>query len=152
LRLSTQKTKGHVMLPLPAEVKAALDLLPFPMHEDGSQTDSGYFFWSGSGKKSSARGTAERMLAPVFRRAKILGAHTHRFRHTLATDILAKGGTMAHVAEVLGISEHIARRHYAKWSAARQERIATIMRAVQGGKSRVGEVPQQQKEQPPLLQ
>jgi site-specific recombinase XerD len=110
--------------------QAALDALPFPMHEDGSQTDTGYFFWSGSGKKSSARGTAERMLAPVLRKAKIAGAHADPFRHTLATDILARGATMADVADVLGISEHIARRHYAKWSAARQERIATIMRCV----------------------
>jgi integrase len=75
------------------------------------------------------------MLAPVFRRAKIAGAHAHRFRHTLATDILARGGTMAHVADVLGISEHIARRHYAKWSAARQERIPTIVRLVHGGEA-----------------
>jgi integrase len=75
------------------------------------------------------------MPAPVFRKAKIAGAHAHRFRHTLATDILARGGTMADVAGVLGISEHIARRHYAKWSAARQERIATIVRAVQSGEA-----------------
>lgn len=40
---------------------------------------------------------------------------------------------MADVADVLGISEHIARRHYAKWSAARQQRISTIMRLVHGG-------------------
>jgi hypothetical protein len=32
-------------------------------------------------------------------------------------------------------SEHIARSHYAKWSAARQERIATIMRLVNGGEA-----------------
>jgi integrase len=75
------------------------------------------------------------MLAPVFRRAKILGAHAHRFRHTLATDILARGSTMADVADVLGISEHIARRHYAKWSDPCQERISEIMRAVQGGEA-----------------
>lgn len=37
---------------------------------------------------------------------------------------------MADVADVLGISEHIARRRYAKWSAARQERISEIMRRV----------------------
>jgi len=75
------------------------------------------------------------MLAPVFRRARILGALAHRFRHTLATDILARGGTMADVADVLGISEHIARRHYAKLSAARRERISTIMRLVHGGEA-----------------
>ena len=44
---------------------------------------------------------------------------------------------MADVADVLGISEHIARRHYAKRSAARQERIATIMRLVHDGEPEV---------------
>jgi phage-related protein len=45
------------------------------------------------------------MLAPVFRKAKIVGAHAHRFRHTRSTDIVARGGTMAEMADVLGISE-----------------------------------------------
>jgi hypothetical protein len=39
---------------------------------------------------------------------------------------------------VLGISENIARRHYAKWSAARQERISTIMRLVHDGEVTAG--------------
>jgi hypothetical protein len=39
------------------------------------------------------------------------------------------------VADVLGISEHIARRHHAKSSAARQERISAIMRLVHGGEA-----------------
>jgi hypothetical protein len=94
------------------------------------------FCWSGSGKKSSARRIAERTPTPACRKAQIAGAHAHRFGHTLATDILARDGTMADVADVLGIGEHIARRHHAKWSAARQERIATIMRAVQGGEAK----------------
>jgi site-specific recombinase XerD len=90
------------------------------------------------------------MLAPVFRRAKIADAHAHRFRHTLATDILARGSTMAGVADVLGISEHIARRHYAKWSAARQERISTIMRLVHGGEA--GKPTPQVPDQRPMIQ
>jgi integrase len=67
-----------------------------------------------------------------------------RFRHTLATDILARGGTMSDIADVLGISEHIARRHYAKWSAARQERITTIMRLVEGGEADASQQPREQ--------
>jgi len=82
------------------------------------------------------------MLTRVFREAKIAGARAHRFRHTLATGILARGGTMADVADVLGISEHIARRHYAKWSSARQERISTIMRQVHAGEGFVAGTPQ----------
>jgi integrase len=56
--------------------------------------------------------------------------HAHRFRHTLATEILARGGTMSDVADVLGISENVARKHFAKWSPARQARISEIMRRV----------------------
>ncbi len=133
IQLFTQKTKGHVTLPIPVELKNALDALPFPMRENGSQVDSGYFFWSGSGKKSSARGIAERLLGAVFEKAKVEGAHAHRFRHTLATDILARGGSMADVADVLGIGEHVARKHYAKWSQARQERINALLQAVYSG-------------------
>jgi len=53
----------------------------------------------------------------------------------MATDILARGGTMADVADVLGISEHIARKHYAKWSPARQQRISSVMSLVQSGQA-----------------
>jgi len=70
----------------------------------------------------------------------------------MASDILARGGTMADVADVLGIREHIARRHYAKWSAARQERVATIMRAVQGGEAAVAEVRQAREQTPHLVE
>lgn len=79
------------MLSAPAEVRAAPHALPFPIREDKSQTDSGYFLWSGSGKKSSACGIAQRMLAPVFPQVRIAGAHDHRFRHTLAAVVLGEG-------------------------------------------------------------
>jgi hypothetical protein len=55
---------------------------------------------------------------------------------------------LADAADVLGISEHIARRRYAKWSAARQERIATIMRAMQGGEAAVPDLPKVHEENP----
>jgi len=67
--------------------------------------------------------TAERTLRSVFERSGVKDAHPHKFRHTLATETLAKGGTMEDVATILGISEAIAAKHYAKWSPARQERI-----------------------------
>ena len=77
----------------------------------------------------------ERTLAAVFNKSKVKDAHAHRFRHTLTTEILARGGTMSGVADVLGISENVARKHYAKWSPARQERISGIMRRVFTGTS-----------------
>ena len=133
IRLYTRKTGGHVMLPILNELKAALDVLPIPIRGDGKQEDQGFYFWTGRGTRQSAREIAWRLLKSVFEKAGIKNGKPHRFRHTLATDILARGGTMADAADVLAITEAIARKHYAKWSPARQERIATIMKAVQFG-------------------
>jgi site-specific recombinase XerD len=36
---------------------------------------------------------AERTLSTVFTRAEVKDAHAHRFRHTLATELLEKGWT-----------------------------------------------------------
>ena len=77
-------------------------------------------------------GTVERALAAVFKKSGVPSAHAHRFRHTLATDILTQGGTEQDVADVLGISAAIVRKHYAKWTPARQERIMALLNAVHG--------------------
>jgi site-specific recombinase XerD len=128
--LHTQKTGGTVYLPIPAELEAALDALPPPR---GAGADPRFFFWNGVTSRRAVVGIAERTLAAVFKRSGVAGAHAHRFRHTLATEILARGGTEQDVADILGISAHIVRRHYAKWSAARQQRISTLMRGFQSG-------------------
>ena len=60
-----------------------------------------------------------------FQALGVKGAHAHKFRHTLATDMLAKGKTTADVAGILGISEAVVIRHYTRWSQARQERITS---------------------------
>ena len=67
-------------------------------------------------------------------------------------DFAPKGGATADVADVLGISEHIARQHYAKWSAARQERISTIMRAVHDGALTAAQTPQGREGKPAVIQ
>ena len=72
----------------------------------------------------------ERCLRSVFKASGVVDARAHRFRHTMATEILANVGTMSDVADVLGISESIAERHYAKWNQARQDRIGALMRVM----------------------
>ena len=73
---------------------------------------------------------AERTLTSVFAKAGVLRAHAHRFRHTLATELLEQGWTFEDVAEVLGNSPNIVRKHYAKWSRGRQDRITDMMKSV----------------------
>jgi predicted transcriptional regulator len=50
----------------------------------------------------------------------------HR-RHTLATELLGAGASFEEVADILGNSPEIVRKHYAKWSTARQARIDNLM-------------------------
>ncbi len=128
--LHTQKTQGLVLLPIPRELSAALEAAPLPR---GARPSCPYFFWNGVGSRRALVGTAERTLAAVFRSSGVAKAKAHRFRHTLATDILVKGGTEQDVADVLGISPAVVRKHYAKWTPARQQRILTLMKAVHSG-------------------
>ena len=77
---------------------------------------------------------AHKTLHAVFRLSRVEKARSHRFRHTLATEILSKGGTEQDVADFLGISPSVVRKHYAKWNRGRQERVVNIMRAVHGSR------------------
>ena len=127
--LRTMKNGKIVKLPVHPELKAALDGLPEPK---GSSGESKYFFWSGNGTARSMVRDATRTMAAVFKASGVAGAHAHRFRHTLATEILEAGGTFEDAAEVLGNSPNIIKKHYAKWSPRRQERISAIMTEIFG--------------------
>jgi integrase/recombinase XerC len=129
IRVRTQKTGEPVFVWVPAELVEALRALPVPR---GAGEDCRYFFWSGDCTKRAACGSAERTLTRIFKRAGVKGAHAHRFRHTLATDLLAKGATCEDVADILGNSPAIVRKHYVKWSRGRQERITELMQNVYG--------------------
>ncbi len=125
--LHTQKTGGLVLLPIPVELLDALGRLPVPR---GASPGCPCFFWNGVTSRRAVVGIAERTLSAVFKKSGVHRAKAHRFRHTLATDILVKGGTEQDVADVLGISPAIVRKHYAKWTPQRQERILNLMKSV----------------------
>ena len=129
IHLHTNKTSGVVRLPVPMELQQALDDLPVPK---GSDRGCPYYLWNGHTSRRQIVTMGLKTLEAVFKKAGVPKAKSHRFRHTLATDILAKGGTIQDVADVLGISAHVAARHYAKWSQARDERIMRLMERVHG--------------------
>ena len=121
------KSGGIVKLPLHPEAEAAIAVLPTPR---GAPRDCPYFFWTGLGSREGVAKMAGRTLQRVFERAMVPNAHAHRFRHTLATELLAKGATFEDIADILGNSPAIVRKHYAKWSSQRQERISNLMQTV----------------------
>src|ERR1017187_7203132 len=70
---------------------------------------------------------------PIPKKMTAIGRSPARQRHTLATELLGNGATFEDVADVLGNSPEIVRKHYAKWSPARQARIDELMEKVHAG-------------------
>ena len=127
--LHALKNGAPIWLPLFAEMKFALECLPLPK---GADSDCPYFFWTGNGHRDCFIKTADRTLQAVFRKSGVADAKAHRFRHTLATEILATGGSIQDVANILGDSPAIIQKHYAKWSPEYQKRTAEILQRVRG--------------------
>jgi site-specific recombinase XerD len=122
--LRTLKTGGLVFLKIPQELLDALAMLPAPR---GAPSPSRYFFWNEAALKQTNVDKSRRTLVAVFKRSGVQNAHAHRFRHTLATEILARGDREEDVAKILGISPNVVRQHYAKWSPAWQARIDEVI-------------------------
>lgn len=125
--LHTMKNGKNIFLPIPPLLRETLDALPIPK---GTKGQSKYFFWSGNGTTRAVIRGATRTLARVFELSGVEGAHAHRFRHTLATALLEKGWTTEDVSDVLGSTPEIIRKHYAQWTAQRQERILSLAQDV----------------------
>ena len=121
----TTKNGKPVRLPVHPALQAALDILPLPRGADNRECR--YFFWSGNGGRQAVIRDARRTLEAVYAASGVTRACSHRFRHTLATEILEMGGTFEDAADILGDTEAIIRKHYAKWSAGRQARIASLL-------------------------
>ena len=48
----------------------------------------------------------------MFKKSGVKNAHAHRYRHTLATRLLEQGATFEEVADILGNSPEVVRKHY----------------------------------------
>lgn len=131
IMLRARKNGVVIWAPIYPDVQAALDRLPVPR---GASADSPYYFWAGpnSSKPESFVKTTERTMQAMFRKSGVTNAHFHRFRHTLATELLIKGATIEDVANILGDDPDTIRKHYAKWSPAYQERTTALLNRVRG--------------------
>jgi integrase len=128
-RLEKRAVKNHrmVRVQLQPPVLAALQLLPGPK---AAPQDGRLFFSSGNASLRSLVKGAARTLIAVFERSDVKKAHAHRFRHTLASELLGKGGTYEEIAKILGDSPATIRRYYAKWTEEQQSRQDTLTRKI----------------------
>ncbi len=59
-------------------------------------------------------------MSVVFTRAGVLDGHPHRCRHTLASELMAKGATYEEIGRVLADDASTIRKDYAKWTPESQ--------------------------------
>jgi len=90
-----------IRVELPSSVIDALDTVPL---SKGAAQDNRRLFAKDS--------------ASLFKLSTVAGAHPQRFRHTLASELIAKGGLwlLSELAAILGNSEIGIARYYAKWT------------------------------------
>jgi len=110
----------------PRQLEAGLDALPLPWN---AAQNCPHYFWNGQSSRRAVVGIAERTLSAVFNKSGVKDAHAHRYRHTLATRLLEQGATFEQVADILGNSPEVVRKHYGKWSRGRQANIDRLMMA-----------------------
>lgn len=85
-----------------------------------------------AGTAMNMRAVSERWRDNVGKVFKLAGPFDerptpHRFRHTFVRILLEKGVPVADVAELIGDTEDVVRRHYAKWVPERQARLTKIL-------------------------
>jgi integrase len=105
-----------VFIPLPPFVTDALDACP--------RKSERYWFWTGAGSRQTLAGNWRRTFRRLCELAGVPDGHPHRFRDTLAVELLLDGVPIERVAIVLGHSSvRITEKHYAPWVHARQAQL-----------------------------
>ena len=116
LFLYMQKTGVPVYVPLPEFVVDSLNACP--------RKTERYWFWTGVGSKATLTGNWRRTFRRLCEIAGVRDGHPHRFRDTLAVELLLEGVPMERVSVLLGHSSvKITERHYAPWVQARQTQL-----------------------------
>jgi integrase len=119
----TQKRKKRVILPMHTELLFALEaererLKPLP--------SAHVLLNPATGTRMTRPRLYQRMLA-LGKRAGVAGAHPHRFRDTLAVDMLSRGASPYDVAKMLGDTIDTVEKHYTPFVKELRERVRNIL-------------------------
>ena len=119
----TQKNQKRVILPIYSELLFFLDA----EHERRKPQSSDLVLMNpGTGRPLTRPRLYQRMLS-LGRRAGVSNAHPHRFRDTLAVDMLVKGANPYDVAKMLGDTIGTVEKHYVPFVRELRERVRLIL-------------------------
>lgn len=119
----TQKRKKPVIIPIHDELFAALENTKIARNPTPSDK---VLLNPETGRAMSRPRLYNRMLA-VGKRAGVPNAHPHRFRDTLAVDMLLRGATPYDVAKLLGDTMETVEKHYTPFVKELRDRVRSIL-------------------------
>jgi len=131
----TQKRKRKVVLPIQSELLALLEM---ERDKRKPEPDDTVLLNPATGKKLSRPRLYNRLLS-VGKRAGVANARPHRFRDTLAVDMLSRGASPYDVAKMLGDTIETIEKHYTPFVKELRERVRTILES-DGGLESTGAV------------
>ena len=134
----TQKRRKKVVLPIHVELFFALEA----DHERRRpQSTDRVLLNPSTGKPLTRPRLYQRMMA-FGKRAGVANAHPHRFRDTLAVDMLSRGANPYDVAKMLGDTIDTVEKHYTPFVKELRERVRSILENDAGLESTVTPVSQ----------
>jgi len=90
----------------------------------------GYFFIRGeSTHPHTASDLWRKRIKAICKEVGIVPDHPHRFRHSLAADLLSKGVSVENVAAILGNSPAIVAKHCSQWISSRQDALDAALQS-----------------------
>jgi Phage integrase family len=125
-RFFTAKTGKGVWLPLP---KPVLDAVQAWMESPKRPKEWPYVFWSGIGDYESSRKDWDRTLRKLGRAS---GVHisSHKFRHTVGMELAANDVSDERIADILGDTVAVVKRHYRHHSDKYQKSISEDLKTI----------------------
>jgi site-specific recombinase XerD len=119
VHLYTTKAGVPVSIKVPPMLESLFKKLP---------PHGGYFFLRGeSVNVHTLTELWRRSIKRMCKEAKVYPGHPHRFRHSLAADLLTKGASVENVAAILGNSPAIVIKHYSQWIKGRQDELDSFL-------------------------
>jgi len=119
--LYTTKAGTPVSILIPDSLLTLLKKLP---------PKGGYFFIRGeSTHPHTASDLWRKRIKAICKTVGIVPDHPHRFRHSLAADLLSKGVSVENVAAIFGNSPAIVVKHYSQWISSRQDALDAALQS-----------------------